>query len=134
MKIKYCFVTGETVEITVPEHMVTAILKNDMEIKNNNRRESNKHYSFDELQTKGMQLPDRQPVTTFYLEQQEMRKMLSKAVQALLPQQQWLLQQIFFEERSMTEIAREEGVTVSAISHRLELIYKKLKRLLLQNR
>jgi RNA polymerase sigma-70 factor (ECF subfamily) len=133
MKIKYYFVTGETVEIAVPEHMAAVMMKTDKDLKNSNRRESNKHYSFDELLAKGMQLTDGQVGAEFRLEQKEMRKALSKAVKALLPQQRQLLQKIFFEERTMAEIAREEGVTTSAISHRLDLIYKKLKKLLLQN-
>jgi predicted DNA-binding protein YlxM (UPF0122 family) len=44
-----------------------------------------------------------------------------------LPQQQALLKKVFFEERSIVSVAREEGVGESAIRDRLKRIEKKLK-------
>lgn len=51
---------------------------------------------------------------------------LTKAKECLLPQQKELLKKIYFEKRSNTDIADEEGVTEAAIRNRLKKIHKKL--------
>ena len=48
----------------------------------------------------------------------------------LLPQQQELVMKVYFQDKSITEIAREEKVTEGAIRDRLKKIYKKLKNIL----
>lgn len=54
---------------------------------------------------------------------------LQKALKRLLPAQQELIFKVFFCEKSITEIAREEGVTPNAIENRLKRIYRKLKEI-----
>ena len=53
-------------------------------------------------------------------------KTLKKAMQCLLPDQKDLLYKIYFEGRSKTYIAKEEGITEAAVRNRLKKIYKKL--------
>lgn len=50
------------------------------------------------------------------------------AISKLLPRQQELVDKVYFHGITIAEIAREEGVTISAISHRLDLIYKRLRQ------
>ena len=52
---------------------------------------------------------------------------LHKAIMRLLPEQQELIIAIHFHQIPATEIAKRDGVSKSAISHRLERIYKKLR-------
>ena len=59
-------------------------------------------------------------------------KKLQEAIKTLQPQQQALIQKVFYEKRTKVDIAAEEGVTEAAIRNRLKKIYanlaKKLKK------
>jgi RNA polymerase sigma factor (sigma-70 family) len=60
----------------------------------------------------------------------ETREALRQALGKLLPQQRKLLQKIYFEDKSISEIAREEGVYESAISNRLSKALKRIRKFL----
>ena len=55
---------------------------------------------------------------------------LRAAIQKLDPDQQKMVQAIYFENVSVNDYAARMGVTQSAISHRLQTVKKKLKKLL----
>ena len=55
---------------------------------------------------------------------------LRKAMEKLRPQQRELLRRIFWEGERQVDIAREEGVGNSVISERMRRIYKKLRKML----
>lgn len=134
MKIKYEFLTGEAVEIEVSEAIGKVLIGIDKEAKNSDRRESRRHNSMDALTELGVQLAAASEELTDAIEAQETREALRQALGKLLPQQRKLLKKMYFGDgRTIADIAREEGVTISAISHRLDLIHKKLRKLLNQN-
>jgi len=130
MKIKYEFVTGELVEIEVPKTMEKVIVDFDKELKNSVRRETRRHSSVEDLEGQGAQFADERVDIPGFIENQEMKEELHKALAQLLPQQRELLTKVFFERRTMADIAREEGVGKSAIQDRLSRTYKKLKNIL----
>lgn len=127
MKIKYEYLTGETVEIDVTDKIAEVAIELDRDIRNSNRKETRRHNSVEELAEKGAQLADDRVDIHTDIEQQEMRQALHKALDNLLPQQRELIQKVFFEGKSISEIARFEGVDESSIRDRLKRIYKKLK-------
>ena len=51
---------------------------------------------------------------------------LKKSMQSLLPKQRELIYKIYFEGRSNTDIAAEEGITEAAVRNRLKKIYSKI--------
>lgn len=53
---------------------------------------------------------------------------LRDAVEALQPQQKDLVYKVFFEGRTCTSIAAEDGVSKAAISNRLKKIYAVLRK------
>ena len=55
---------------------------------------------------------------------------LRTAIQKLSPDQQAMIRAIYFENVSVNDYAARMGVTQSAISHRLQTVRKKLKKLL----
>lgn len=130
MKIKYEFVTGDSVEIDVPETMEQVIVEFDKDIKNSNRRETRKHNSVEEMEGQGIQFADNGIDLATLIEQQELKEALKDAMGQLLPQQRKLIQQVFFERQSIAQIARLEGVDERAIRNRLNKIYRKLKKFL----
>lgn len=129
MKIKYEFLTGETVEIEVPETIGKVLIGIDKEAKNSDRRETRRHNSIDALTELGVQLAATRELTDS-IEAKETREALRQALDRLLPQQRELLRQIYFEDKSISEIARTEGVYESAIRNRLSKALKRIKKFL----
>jgi len=130
MKIKYQFLTGEIIEIEVPAGIGEVSISIDKDIYNSNRRETRRHNYINEKEEQGVQFPDDSKDIPAILEQQQINKALYAALDKLLPKQKELIISVFYEERSLTDIAREEGVTEGAIRNRLRKIYKKLKTFL----
>ena len=60
-------------------------------------------------------------------------KILYKAIDSLLPEQKNLIIQIYFKGVTQRKIAEKEGVDESAISKRMERIYKRLKNFFEKN-
>ena len=55
---------------------------------------------------------------------------IHKAIAKLEPQQQWIVEQIFFEGRTQTDVAEELGIGRSAMSQRMTVIKVALKKIL----
>lgn len=53
-----------------------------------------------------------------------------QAISKLEPQQQWLVEQVYFNQRTNVSIASELGVTEGAIRDRLKRIFEKIKKFL----
>ena len=106
MKFRYEFVTGEVIEIDVPEKFEKVMIEIDKDICRCNRRETMRHTSLEVLQRKGVQLsegPSGDVVSM--LVKQERREVLINAISNLLPQQRELVRKVFFERRTMADIA-----------------------------
>lgn len=59
-------------------------------------------------------------------DKEKIRQVISK----LEPQQQWLVKQVYFNQRTNVSIASELGVTEGAIRDRLKRIFEKIKKFL----
>ena len=94
------------------------------------RRETRRHQSLERSMTSGFDIIDE----STDIEEETLRKIdaekLRQALQMLEPQQKWLLEQIFVKGKSKVEIARELGVWKTAISNRLQKIYRRIKKFL----
>ena len=53
---------------------------------------------------------------------------LYSAMEALSPSQRELVEKVYFEERKITDIAREEGVTKQSVHERVQRALKKLEK------
>ncbi len=133
MKIKYEFLNGETVEIEVSDSLGEISVEIDRTIYNSDRRETRRHNSIDNLAETGLQFSDKRNNVEEVVWRGEDHELLHKAISMLLPQQQKLVRQVFFEERSMADIAREEGVTGKAIQERVNRIKIRKKKIIEKN-
>ena len=129
MKITYTFASGETAEIEVTSEWGDIVLDLDRQEYNANHRETRRHASLEAFNLDDALFPSDEDVAA-EVERRERDSFIQKAISQLLPAQQELIRQIFFEGVSATEIARRDGVDKSAISHRLDRALKKLKKLL----
>lgn len=126
MKIKYEF-ANEAVEIEVEEKWVTIVLDLDREEYNDNHRETRRHCSLDALNLDDTLLPSDMDVFEAVADAEGKRN-LYQAIDKLSPQQRELIWRIYFQGEHPADIARELGVSKTAIHNRLQRIFCQLQK------
>lgn len=128
MKIKYEF-ANETVEIEVYEEWGNILVDLNRQEYNINHKETRRHYSLDACQFEGADFAVEDDAFDTLFAEPTAAERLHTAIAKLKPEQQKLIRAIYFEGVSVNDYARMEGCTQSAISHRLQTIRNKLKKL-----
>jgi RNA polymerase sigma factor (sigma-70 family) len=130
MKIQYSYCDGQSISIEVEDNLGEIIIQLEKDEYNSNRRETRRHESYSDDNDKRNTLADpAADVETDVIRAVENNR-LYRAIHALQPQQQALVRQIYFENRKVVDIARQQGVTEGAVRDRLRKIHKRLKKLL----
>ena len=129
-KIKYTFADGTTSEIEVTDELYALHLQLVQEEKRNHWRETRRHTSLNYLLELGVDFADTAADLFAAVELRENDERLQKAISELLPEQRALVRKVFYEGKTITEIAKAENVGKSAITNRLTRIYIKIKKLL----
>lgn len=127
MKYTYHFVNGDSQEIEVTEAQYLILKDADRIEYNNNQTNTRRHISLDMAETdEGMQFadPSSLPIT-------ESASRLHAAIEELRPDQQKLIRAIYFEHVSISNYAKQEGVSQPAVTQRLMTAKKKLKEIFL---
>ena len=127
MKITYEFVTGEVSEVEVDERLGGMLLDLDRQQYNNDQKETRRHVSLDSVDYEGELFASAED-TERAVEHREDVARLYSAMEILSPSQRELVKKVYFEERKITDIACEEGVSHVAIIRRLNRIYEKLRK------
>ncbi|MDR0850767.1 MAG: sigma-70 family RNA polymerase sigma factor [Christensenellaceae bacterium] len=125
---RFCDGTKNTVDVTYEVYEIHKEIE-QME-KRNHWKETRRHISMTVFNDNGIEFedPDSDIVENIIKEEEEQK--LKYAISQLLPQQQDLIEKIFYSGKTITEIAKDEGVSKPAILDRLSKIYKKMKRFL----
>lgn len=129
MKIKYTFANGDVTEIEVSEEIGAVVLDLNRQEYNTNHRETRRHCSLEALDLDGNLLPSKDNVETEFIRKENSEK-LRDAISQLNPRQQKLIKAIYFEGQKVTDLALEEGVHWTAITHAVERALKKLEKIL----
>lgn len=130
MKITYKFVTGEVAEVEVSEEIGAVIVDLDRLEYNNDHKETRRHYSLEGKVYEGMDYAVEDPGLEALFAGPTDEERLHAAIRQLSPDQKEMVRAIYFENVSVNDYAARTGVTQSAISHRLQTVKKKLKKLL----
>lgn len=124
MKIRYSFVTKEIIEIEVNDELSQAIQEIEKQERTNNRKETRKHNSIEELHDKyGFQAVYKKEETDFVFNNAKLADVYNK----LKPRQKDLVHRVFFNGWKHKEVAQEQGVTEVAISKQIKVIKKKFR-------
>ena len=126
MKITYEFVTGEVSGVEVDERLGGMLLDLDRQQYNNDQKETRRHVSLDGMDYEGELFVSAEDTERAVEHREDMARLYS-AMEILSHEQRELVEKVYFEERKITDIAREEGVSHVAVRDRLERIYKKIK-------
>ena len=127
MKISYEFVTGEISEVEVDESLGGMLLDLDRQQYNNDQKETRRHVSLDGMDYEGELFVSAED-TEGEAERREDMARLYSAMEALSPSQRELVKKVYFEERKITDIAREEGVSKQSVHERVQRAIKKLEK------
>ena len=129
-KIKYIFADGTTSEIEVTDELYALHLELVQQEKRNHWKETRRHISLNYLTENGIDFEDKAADSLSAYLRREDDERIHNAITTLLPEQQALIKKIFYEGKTITEIAKAENVGKSAIANRLTRIYLKIKKFL----
>ncbi|NTW70645.1 MAG: sigma-70 family RNA polymerase sigma factor [Eubacteriaceae bacterium] len=93
---------------------------------NNTQTETRRHYSYSDQNDKFDTLISEYDVLDNLLDAFE-KETVREAIRSLEPQQQELIQDIYYRGLSMADVARRDGVNKSSITKRMDRILKRLK-------
>ena len=127
MKIRYEYATGEITEIEIDEVLGAEIAAIELTEARRERAETRRHTSYDSLLALGAQISDGSDLQTDYNRLEDRRRLLG-ALSSLEPQQRSLIDRLFVHGERITDIARDEGVSKSAICRRLDKIFARLRK------
>lgn len=133
MQIEYRFVTGEVIEIEVDDDIAEVIIEIEEQQSKRNRAESRKHTSFEFLQDRKdgcepLQFPDSKADVEKMVETCLEKEWLYHAIEKLEEKEITIVKKYYFEDKTMSQIGREMGVSAMAVSKRLKKISVKLKK------
>ena len=126
--IKYIFADGTTSEIEVTDEFYTLYAELVQQEKRNHWKETRRHISLENLNENGIDFASPAADLLSVLIQQEDEKQIHKAMAALSDKQKRLVQAVFYEGKSLREIARQSDISHQALSKQLVTVYKKIKK------
>jgi RNA polymerase sigma factor (sigma-70 family) len=130
MKYIYQNATGTT-EIEVDEEYYDLLIAMDREEYNSDRKHSRRYpVSLEDCEYEGEWFADGTDILGDLIEKESYSR-LRGALEQLTPEQQSLIERVYFRNETNVKIAAEQGVSEAAIRERLRWIYKKLKNILL---
>ena len=127
---RYHFSNGETISIEIPDNWGEILIDLNRLEYNNDHKETRRHYSLEGKVYEGKDYAVEDPGLEALFAGPTDEERLRAAIQKLSPDQQAMIRAIYFENVSVNDYAARMGVTQSAISHRLQTVKKKLKKLL----
>lgn len=127
---RYHFSNGETISIDVSDDWGEILIDLDRLEYNNDHKETRRHYSLEGKVYEGKDYAVEDPGLEALFAGPTNEERLRDAIQKLAPDQQAMIRAIYFDGVSVNDYAARMGVTQSAISHRLQTVRKKLKKLL----
>lgn len=118
----------KNIPVEVSEKVAKALQELDSEEQRIKRKESRRQIvSLEQLLDEGF---DFEESSNDRLTDKQITK-VRDALEHLTTDQQWLVEQVFYLGRSKTDISKELGISNGAITHRLERIFAKLKKVLI---
>ena len=126
--IIYKFVDGTTNEIEVTDEFYLIHLQLVQMERRNHWRETRRHISLDYLIESGIDFEDKSADALTIVIRRENTERVHRALLTLSDKRRELAHKVFYEGMSMRAVARERGVSHSAVSQQMTTICKRLQR------
>lgn len=127
--IKYTFADGTTSTVEVTEEFYKIHLELLQQEKRNHWRETRRHTSLYYFTDMGIDFEDKRAESPleFYIRKENIAN-IRKAMLCLTDKRLELIHKAFFEEKTFRAIAKEQGLSKSAISQQMKTVYKHLRK------
>ena len=127
--IKYTFADGTTNEVEVTEDIYLIHLELLQQEKRNHWKETRRHTSLYYFTDMGIDFEDKRTESPLdlYIRKENIAS-VRKAMLCLTDKRRELIKLAYFQEMSYRAIAKEKGLSKSAISQRMKTIYKHLRK------
>ena len=102
----------------------------EKESKRQDRKETRRHIPLSFFDEQGVEFEDIRTDIEVSLIKDDIYSLLGQAVKLLNQKQQNLVYQVFYSNKSLTEIAKKQGVSKAAITQQMQVILKKLREIL----
>ena len=129
-EINFKFNDGTKSTVNVDDEFYKEYEKLEVESKRIERKETRRHISIYEFEEQGIEFEDENCSIESNLLDKERKEVVHSAIKKLAPKQQELVYQVFYLNKSLSEIAKEKGVSKSAITQQMQVICKRLKEIL----
>lgn len=134
MLVNYKLADGKVIQVEVNEE-VAKFLQEDKQNHWKQNKQEKRNLSIEAIEEQGDQLIDetaQSPEEILLAEEQEledaiMNGRLKEAIAQLNPRQQEFIKMFYFEEKSLTEIARISGIAIPTVFQVRDRILKKIK-------
>lgn len=130
MKIKYEFITGEVQEVVVPDELINVVMDIEKQAYISNRKESRRHNSIEIMEEHGFHFKAKEMLVTEVVEEKLINESLYEALGKLSFDKRKLIYLVFFQRKTIASIAKDRGVSETAIRKSLKRIYRDIKRVL----
>lgn len=117
---------NETISIDIPDSDYEVLIEMDRLEYNVNHKETRRHMSLEACDQDDNRLPSNMDLEETCIQRMEIDA-LQSAMNHLLPEQRELIRKVFFENHTITSLARKEGVDESAVRRRLSRALARLK-------
>ena len=128
--IKYKFVDGTIKTIEVEDSFYEEYQKLETETKSLERKETRRHISISVFEEKGIEFEDESFDLENSLINEENKNQVLAAIKKLNSRQQNLILEVFYKGKTLSEIAKTNGVSKPAITQQMQLILRKMKEIL----
>lgn len=129
--IKYTFADGRTSTVEVSDELYSLHLEIVQQEKRLHWRVTKHNISLSRFTDMGIDFEDKgtdSPLESYI--RKENIASIRKAISMLTPKRKELVYKVFFQGKSFREIARETGVSKTAISQQMQTVYKHLRKYL----
>ncbi len=127
--IKYTFADGTTNEVEVTEDIYLIHLELLQQEKRNHWKETRRHTSLYYFTDKGIDFEDKRTENPLelYIRKENIAS-IRKAMLCLTDKRRELIKKTYFQDMSFRAIAKEQGLSKSAISQQMKTVYKQLRK------
>ena len=127
--IKYKFADGTTNEVEVTEEFYKIHLELLQQEKRNHWKETRRHTSLYYFTDMGIDFEDERTENPLelYIRKENIAN-IRKSMLCLTDKRRELIKKAYFQDMSFRDIAREKGLSKSAISQQMKTVYKHLRK------
>ncbi len=126
--IIYKFVDGTTNAVEVTEDIYLIHLELLQQEKRNHWRETRRHTSLYYFTDMGIDFEDKRIDLFAEIVRKENAERVHKALLTLSDKRRELIKKTYFQDMSFRAIAKEQGLSKSAISQQMKTVYKQLRK------